>query len=103
MVRNRILRLLESSTGPGEDPNHTGHHVVQADVAARCTFRFDRVYGRVHQLAEARDGGRAWQELDRKPHPSVGGLVESGPNFQLFLSALTARVYVLLNMRTGAS
>jgi hypothetical protein len=77
------------------------YEIVQSHLAAKWTFRFDRVCGFVSQLVKTPDGGAAWEAMRIEKHPKCGD--DTASHYQLFLSSLAARHTFLMNTDTGAS
>ena len=77
------------------------YEIVQSHLAAKWTFRLDRVCGFVSQLVGTRDGGTAWEAMPIEKHPNCVG--DSASHYQLFSSSLAARHTFLMNTDTGTS
>jgi hypothetical protein len=77
------------------------YEIVQSHLAAKWTFRLDRVCGFVSQLVKTRDGGAAWEAMPIESLPNC--VDDSARHYQLFSSSLAARHTFLMNTDTGAS
>lgn len=87
---------IHASTTAG---NQSRYEVVQSTLAARWTFRLDKVCGNIGQLVSTQSEGVTWE-----PMPVLGlpKCVADGKNrYQLFLSGLAARHTFLLNTESG--
>jgi hypothetical protein len=80
-------------------PSQGRYEIVQSTLAARWTFRLDKVCGNVGQLVSTKNEGVTWESM------LVVGLPMCKPDgkvrFQLFTSGLAARHTYLLNTETG--
>jgi hypothetical protein len=77
------------------------YEIVQSHLAAKWTFRLDRVCGFVSQLVQTRAGGTAWEAMPIEKLPEC--VDDSARHYQLFSSSLAARHTFLMNTDTGAS
>jgi hypothetical protein len=77
------------------------YEIVQSHLAAKWTFRFDRVCGFVSQLVKTPDGGAAWEAMLIEKRPKC--VEDSVSHYQLFASSLAARHTFLMNTDTGTS
>lgn len=75
------------------------YEVVQSTLAARWTFRLDKVCGNVGQLVSTKNDGITWESM------LVVGLPMCKPDgktrYQLFTSGMAARHTYLLNTDSG--
>ncbi len=75
------------------------YEIVQSTLAARWTFRLDRVCGSVSQLVSTKNDGVAWEQM------AISGLqkcLQDGKvRYQLFSSGIAARHTFLLNTENG--
>ena len=79
--------------------NGDRYQIVQSELAAKWTFRLDRVCGSVGQLVTTADSGIAWQRMDIEALPAC--VLDGKPHYQLFTSGLAARHTFLMNTATG--
>jgi hypothetical protein len=77
------------------------YEIVQSHLAAKWTFRLDRVCGFVSQLVKTRDGGAAWEAMPIEKLPNC--VDDSARHYQLFSSSLAARHTFLMNTDTGTT
>jgi hypothetical protein len=77
------------------------YEIVQSHLAAKWTFRLDRVCGFVSQLVKTPDGGAAWEAMLIEKRPKC--VEDSVSHYQLFASSLAARHTFLMNTDTGTS
>ncbi len=79
--------------------NEARYEIVQSQLAAKWTFRLDRMCGSVSQLVRTEDDENAWEPM------VVAGLgvckPERTPRFQIFSSSLAARHTFLMDTSTG--
>jgi acetyl-CoA acetyltransferase len=79
--------------------NEARYEIVQSQLAARWTFRLDRMCGSVSQLVRTADDENTWEPM------VVAGLgvckTERAPRFQIFSSSLAARHTFLIDTSTG--
>ena len=78
-------------------PDGAHFQIIQAQTAAKWTFRLDRTTGHVWILVQNKDGAYVWQPT------KVDGLPATGGPYQLFLSGLSAKFSFLLDTGTGKS
>jgi hypothetical protein len=75
------------------------YEIVQSTLAARWTFRVDRVCGTIGQLVSTANDGVTWEQM------LVLGLPKCTPDgkvrYQLFTSGLAARHTFLMNTESG--
>ena len=77
------------------------YEIVQSHLAAKWTFRLDRVCGFVSQLVKMRDGGTAWEAMPIRKLPNC--VDDSARHYQLFSSSLAAGYTFLMNTDTGTT
>jgi hypothetical protein len=80
-------------------PINARFEIVQAQTAAKWTFRLDRYSGQVWQLVRTRAGGNAWEVTPVLDLPD--GSNSARPHFQLFLSGLAAKHTFLIDVDSG--
>ena len=85
----------ESSTAPVD----ARFEVVSSPLAAKWTFRLDRVTGHVGQLVTTNSGDATWEEMPVLGLPPVQ--TNGRPRFQIFNSGLAARWTFLIDTLTG--
>ena len=110
MIRNILITVLLSASivlgadGPAVHekstaPKDATFEIVQSTLAAKLTFRLNRVTGKIWQLVQNEDGELSWA-----PVPVVALYrvpASSPPRFQIFESGLLARHTFLLDALTG--
>jgi hypothetical protein len=82
-------------------PTDARFEIVQAQTAAKWTFRLDRYTGRIWQLVKTRTDNNAWEET--RVIGTAKTTSGSRPHFQLFLSGLAAKHTFLIDVDTGRS
>jgi hypothetical protein len=75
--------------------------IVQSHLAAKWTFRLDRICGSVSQLVGTRNNGTAWEMMLIEKLPTCTN--DGKTHYQLFSSSLAARHTFLMNTDTGIS
>lgn len=79
--------------------NQSRYEIVQSTLAAKWTFRLDKVCGNIGQLVTTKTDGVAWESM------LVFGLpkcqADGKHRYQLFTSGLAARHTYLMNTDTG--
>lgn len=77
------------------------YEIVQSTLAARWTFRLDKVCGAIGQIASTPNDGVIWELMfvSGLPRCSNDGKVR----YQIFTSGLAARHTFLINTETGKS
>jgi photosystem II stability/assembly factor-like uncharacterized protein len=80
-------------------PPNARYEIVQSYIAAKFTFRLDRVCGLISQLVKTQDGGTAWEFMPVERRPACATDGES--HYQFFSSSLAARYTFLMNTDTG--
>jgi hypothetical protein len=75
------------------------YEIVQSSLAARWTFRVDRVCGNIGQLATTASEGVTWEPMfvSGQPRCTPDGKIR----YQLFSSGLAARHTFLMNTENG--
>lgn len=85
-------------------PEGARFEIVQASYAARGgTYRLDTFTGEVSQLVQTADSSVVWDRMVRRPHTKPDTRVPGRPNYLLFVSGLSARFNLLINVNTGAT
>jgi hypothetical protein len=75
------------------------YEIIQSTLAARWTFRLDKVCGNVGQMVKTKADGITWEPMVIVSLPNCQ---PDGKNrYQLFTSGLAARHTFLLNTATG--
>jgi hypothetical protein len=75
------------------------YEVIQSTLAARWTFRLDKVCGNIGQLVSTNNDGITWESMRVIGLPKCSA---DGKNrYQLFLSGIAARHTYLLNTENG--
>ena len=69
------------------------YQIVQSHLAAKWTFRLDRVCGLVSQLIKTPDGGAAWEAMLIEKRPKC--LDDGASHYQLFSSSLARRLKIV--------
>lgn len=79
--------------------NQSRFEIVQSPLAARWTFRLDRVCGHVGQLVSTKNGGVTWENMliMALPNCQQDGKIR----YQIFSSGIAARYTFLMNTETG--
>jgi hypothetical protein len=80
-------------------PPSARYEIVQSQLAAKWTFRLDRVCGQVTQLVKSKDDDVTWENMGVIGLPKC--VVDGKPRYQLFSSALAARHTFLINLDNG--
>jgi hypothetical protein len=75
--------------------------IIQSHLAAKWTFRLDRVCGFVSQLVRTREDRTAWEKMLIEKLPACAN--DGKTHYQLFSSSLAARHTFLINTDTGTS
>ena len=75
------------------------YEIIQAQTAAKWTFRLDRFTGQVWILVSNSDGTYAWQVTKVIDPPDAKSSTK--PRFQLFLSGIAAKFSFLIDMDGG--
>jgi hypothetical protein len=70
-------------------PSNARFEIVQSELAAKWTFRLDRVTGHVAQLVHTKDDEPAWEEMRVIGIPYIPS--PTRPRFQIFTSGVAAR------------
>lgn len=87
---------IHSSTTLG---SQSRYEIVQSTLAARWTFRLDKVCGNIGQLVTSKNDGVTWQSMLVVGLPKCQS--DSKIRYQLFTSGLAARHTFLLNTENG--
>ena len=80
-------------------PDGARFAIIQAQTAAKWTFRLDRFTGQVAILVLDKDGNYVWQDNKMVDLPDLHASTK--PRFQVFLSGLSAKFSFLLDTDTG--
>jgi hypothetical protein len=75
--------------------------IVQSHLAAKWTFRLDKMCGFVSQLVKTMDDGAAWESMSIEKLPTCQR--DGKTHYQLLSSSLAARHTFLMNTDTGTS
>ena len=75
--------------------------IVQSEIAARWTFKFDRFTGQIWQIVTNASGDNLWEEMSVVGLPSIRSPLR--PRFQLFLSGIAARWTLMIDTDTGST
>jgi hypothetical protein len=98
-----LISAQELSTTPPHSSStvspNARYEIVQSDLAARWTFRLEKVCGYVFQLVKTQDGGAAWEIMSIQQQPNC--VNDSMSHYQLFSSSLAAHHTFLMNTDTG--
>ena len=75
------------------------YEIIQAQTAAKWTFRLDKMTGHVWILVQNKDGDYTWQvtKVDGLPDTKVNGPL----HYQIFLSGLAAKFSFLIDTSSG--
>ena len=76
---------------------------VQSTLAARSSFRVDKIAGHVDQIVMREDSTITWQRISRREHPAGDTQMPGRVNYQLFMSGIANRHTYLLNVNNGAT
>ena len=83
-------------------PPNGRFEIVQSELAAKWTFRLDRVTGHVAQLVRTATDEAAWEEMEVvRLIPVQTGATR--PRFQIFASGLAAKHTFLIDTDTGVT
>lgn len=82
-------------------PENARYQIIQAQTAAKWTFRLDRYNGQLGILVQNKDGAYVWQNTKVVNPPDVPNA--NKPRFQAFLSGLSAKFCFLIDTETGKS
>ena len=80
-------------------PEAAHFQILQAQTAAKWTFRLDRFTGQVAILVQNKEGNYIWQNNQMVDVPDLHANTRA--RFQLFLSGLSAKFSFLLDADTG--
>jgi len=75
------------------------YEIIQSTLAARWTFRLDKVCGNIGQLVATKNDGVTWESMIIMGLPKC--LSDGKIRYQLFTSGLSARHTYLLNTESG--
>lgn len=81
-------------------PSDARYEIVQSPLAAKWTFRLDRVTGQVSLLVRTKSDDMAWGEMRVYRLPKSSG---TSPRYTIFTSGLAARHTFLLDTSTGST
>jgi len=103
-----FLLLSKSLFAQNKDPNihasttvgsQSRYEIVQSTLAARWTFRLDKVCGNIGQLVSTKNDGTTWESMIIMGLPKCQS--DGKIRYQLFTSGLSARHTYLLNTESG--
>jgi len=94
-AQNKELNIHSSTTLGSQ----SRYEIVQSTLAARLTFRLDKVCGNVGQLVTTRNDGVTWESMIVVGLPKCQA--DGKIRYQLFTSGLAARHTYLLNTENG--
>ena len=79
--------------------NQARYEIIQSTLAARFTFKVDRVCGNIFQLVATKNDDLIWEQMSvvKLPNCTNDGKIR----YQLFLSGLAARHTFLMNTDNG--
>lgn len=89
---------IHTSTTVG---NQSRYEIVQSTLAARWTFRLDKVCGNIGQLVSTKNEGVTWESMLVLGLPKCQS--DGKIRYQLFTSGMAARHTYLLNTENGKS
>ncbi len=98
-LRAQLPTLPNGVSHETDSPDGARYQILQAQTAAKWTFRLDRFTGQVAILGQTRDGNYVWQNCTMTGLPDIR--LGNRPRFQLFLSGLSAKFSFLLDTDTG--
>ncbi len=75
------------------------YEIVQSSLAARFTFRVDKVCGNISQLVVTKNDDQVWAPMSVIKLPSCNN--DGKIRYQLFLSGIAARYTFLMNTDNG--
>lgn len=87
---------IHASTTVG---SQSRYEIVQSTLAARWTFRVDKVCGSIGQLVSTKNDGVSWESMLVVGLPKCQS--DGKSRFQLYTSGLAARHTFLLNTENG--
>lgn len=79
--------------------NQARYEIVQSTLAARFTFKVDKVCGNIFQLVLNKNDDPIWEQMSVIKLPSCNN--DGKVRYQLFLSGIAARHTFLMNTDTG--
>jgi hypothetical protein len=79
--------------------NQARYEIVQSTLAARYTFKVDKVCGNIFQLVLNKNDDPVWEQMAVIKLPSCNN--DGRVKYQLFLSGIAARHTFLMNTDTG--
>jgi hypothetical protein len=101
------LSFLSARSSAQQEPSEIHQHstppadarfeIVQSELAAKWTFRLDRITGHVAQLVKTADDA-AWEDMEVIDLPYY---TTDRPRFQIFTSGLAARHTFLIDTTSG--
>ena len=80
-------------------PSTARYEIVQSELAAKLTFRLDRITGYVRQLVRTKEDNNAWEATRVIDLPSISAPLR--PRFQIFTSGIAGRHTFLIDTDTG--
>ncbi len=98
-VRAQLPTLPGGTHHETATPDNAHFEIIQAQTAAKWTFRLDRWTGHVWILVQNNGGTYVWQptKVDGLPDAKPGNL----PQYQIFLSGLSAKFSFLIDTVSG--
>jgi hypothetical protein len=98
--------LLSQQESPSDVHQHTAppadarYEIVQSELAAKWTFRLDRLTGHVAQLVHTADDENSWEQMQvlGLPRPTSA---PARVHFQIFTSGLAAKHTFLIDTSSG--
>ena len=79
--------------------NQARYEIVQSTLAARFTFKVDKVCGNIFQLVLNKNDDPIWEQMSVIKLPGCNN--DGKVRYQLFLSGIAARHTFLMNTDTG--
>jgi hypothetical protein len=79
--------------------NQARYEIVQSTLAARFTFKVDKVCGNIFQLVLNKNDDPVWEQMSVIKLPGCNN--DGRVKYQLFLSGIAARHTFLMNTDTG--
>ena len=100
-VRAQLPTLPGGTSHETAAPEGGGHfEIIQAQTAAKWTFRLDRLTGHVWILVQNKEGNYVWQVTKVDGLPADANRPVNGP-YQIFLSGLSAKFSFLIDTFSG--
>ena len=99
-VRAQLPTLPGGTSHETAAPDGAHFQIIQAQTAAKWTFRLDRFTGHVWILVQNKDGNYVWQATKVDGLPGDTARPGIGP-YQIFLSGLSAKFSFLIDTSSG--